>query len=521
MYNLLIVDDERDTRECLKKLVPWHELGIGVVDVAENGLAAEEHSNRIRPDVVICDINMPKASGIEFAQKLRETGNDVGIIFLSAYTDKEYLQSAIKLRVAGYIEKPIQFDEVFVAVKQALEERRAKKREHEGGGNAASIAAAKEKAELVFREQLVVKLIQRDSAAENELKTGPFGKGAAGFQSLLIVPSSKSFPAINRGDVLHRCLLDFGGRLLAGYVSADELVCIFRNDKKSGLTMHSAVLGQLESALFSVCEGGPRFDIAVGEAVEGPEGIWESYQSAKAAMNQKFYFPSGNAFDWNLAATDAPALDEQFYRSFDRLLRESDIEAACDFVGRFTDRAATGHYNDIGMIRGAYFRLMLIISNLAGEGWFPGCRQKHETDLWEKINGAASISELSELVVREIRSRFDFRIVSSEKDSKVNRIITYIHSNYMDCDLSVKQISDHFYLSLNYLCAVFKKATGSTVNAYITRLRLKNAEELIRSGDKKLHEIAAYVGFSDPNYFATVFKKQYGVTPSEYRRMYP
>lgn len=63
----------------------------------------------------------------------------------------------------------------------------------------------------------------------------------------------------------------------------------------------------------------------------------------------------------------------------------------------------------------------------------------------------------------------------------------------------------------------FKKETGMTVTQYIARLRCQNAAELLRNGDDSIQEIAAFVGYLDGNYFVKVFKKWFGVTPSEYR----
>lgn len=72
-------------------------------------------------------------------------------------------------------------------------------------------------------------------------------------------------------------------------------------------------------------------------------------------------------------------------------------------------------------------------------------------------------------------------------------------------------------VSESHLFRTFKKETGMTVTQYIARLRCQNAAGLLRNGDDSIQEIAAFVGYLDGNYFVKVFKKWFGVTPSEYR----
>jgi two-component system response regulator YesN len=67
---------------------------------------------------------------------------------------------------------------------------------------------------------------------------------------------------------------------------------------------------------------------------------------------------------------------------------------------------------------------------------------------------------------------------------------------------------------------LFKKNTGITINDCITQVRMKKAMELIKQSDIKLYDIAGMVGYSDSSYFTKIFKKQVGITPSEFREMY-
>jgi two-component system response regulator YesN len=65
MYKVLIVDDENFIRERLKGMIPWHEYGLKVTGLAEDGEEALQIMEREEPDIVISDIRMPDMTGIE------------------------------------------------------------------------------------------------------------------------------------------------------------------------------------------------------------------------------------------------------------------------------------------------------------------------------------------------------------------------------------------------------------------------------------------------------------------------
>jgi two-component system response regulator YesN len=68
-----------------------------------------------------------------------------------------------------------------------------------------------------------------------------------------------------------------------------------------------------------------------------------------------------------------------------------------------------------------------------------------------------------------------------------------------------------------YISRLFKKEMGETFLETLTKYRLKKACELLSDFDYKIYEISSMVGIFDPGYFSQVFKKYYGLTPSEYR----
>ena len=128
MYKVLVVDDEVLVRKGIILETDWSQLGCKVVAEASNGEEAWCLTQIYQPDIVICDIRMPKLDGMSYLSKLREAQNEVSVIFLSAYSDFAYTQKAIRLGAADYLLKPFE-DSELVETLQSIKNKIEKKRQ--------------------------------------------------------------------------------------------------------------------------------------------------------------------------------------------------------------------------------------------------------------------------------------------------------------------------------------------------------------------------------------------------------
>lgn len=104
-----------------------------------------------------------------------------------------------------------------------------------------------------------------------------------------------------------------------------------------------------------------------------------------------------------------------------------------------------------------------------------------------------------------------------DKSKYVAAALDYIEAHVSDPDISIRSIAEAIDISESHLSHVFKKETDYTVNAYITRYRMRCAMRLLKSHKHKIYEVADMVGYRDIAYFSTIFKKITGVNPSEYQ----
>ena len=124
---LLIVDDEKLTREGIRDSLGLESLGISQVLLEDDGIHGLKTALEERPDIVLTDVRMPRMNGVQMAERILKELPGTSIIFMSAYSDKEYLKAAIKLKALGYVEKPLDMEELASAVKEAVDSSRNEK----------------------------------------------------------------------------------------------------------------------------------------------------------------------------------------------------------------------------------------------------------------------------------------------------------------------------------------------------------------------------------------------------------
>lgn len=108
--------------------------------------------------------------------------------------------------------------------------------------------------------------------------------------------------------------------------------------------------------------------------------------------------------------------------------------------------------------------------------------------------------------------------VNKEKFEKMNTVASYLHKNYAS-DITTDALAKMSHYNYSHFCHTFKEVFGLSVNKYLTDIRINKASSLLTTCDMNITEIASVIGFVDPNYFARIFKKEKGVSPSEFRKL--
>lgn len=520
---ILIVDDEELTRTGLLSSIDWDSLGIDQVLLADDGLNGLRQARLHRPEIILCDVRMPRMDGIAMLGQLETVLPDSVPIFMSGYSDKEYLKAAIRLRAVNYIEKPIDPAEVRGAVLEA--QKQYMQRLHSRRGQA--LQSLETASQLAL--QLTVPYGESNRERINRLCGELFPANISGcfFTAVIIRPDSQAeLSGTQKESILHSfeaLLSRIHQRCLYIEKRGQALVYFVFGSSRPSQAAWQMILGFLRDTFSAI----GRYHAAIGDTRTGISHACRSYASAVILLQSSFFFPSGcvltpdgcnpepmdglsvtlPAHSWNLQAPESDFAD---------VLQVRD-EAACSALLQaiYTQYARSltllpNHVKDL------YYRLFLTLDDAVRQqqhsvSWADG---DNNTDVIEQC---FNYQELHSILTDRTRQYFESIRSSAQEHPTVFLIKEYISKNYRDETLSVKDIGAHVYLSASYVCTLFKNETGQTLNQYLTEYRMERAKQLLADPRYRIADISSRVGYSDGNYFGKSFKKYTGLSPSEYR----
>lgn len=134
----------------------------------------------------------------------------------------------------------------------------------------------------------------------------------------------------------------------------------------------------------------------------------------------------------------------------------------------------------------------------------------------ELLEDCAALSRLNAQMVLDFAKRVKTAKCGAHNSKPVRAARDYILEHISE-PVSTEALAAALGMNRTYLCSLFARETGMTVNQYVANIKLEEAKRLLRVTRKSIAEIGAYLGFSSQSYFQKVFRKHTGVTPGNYR----
>ncbi|MDF2791629.1 MAG: helix-turn-helix protein, partial [Neobacillus sp.] len=123
-FHVLIVDDEIHAIRGVQAGVNWEKHDISTVYTAQSFRQAQEVISNNKVDLLLCDIEMPKGSGIDLLKWVKEHYPNTEAIFLTCHSDFSFAKQALQLKSLDYLLKPIDYEELEVVIQKALQKIR-------------------------------------------------------------------------------------------------------------------------------------------------------------------------------------------------------------------------------------------------------------------------------------------------------------------------------------------------------------------------------------------------------------
>ncbi len=527
LYKVILVDDEEEVREAIRKRIDWESIGFTVAGTAENGEEALELAETTEPDVVMTDIQMPFMDGLTMLRKLKEKIPDLRSVIFSGYDDFEYAKEAIRLESEEYILKPVDADElkaIFLRIKSRLDEQMEQRR------NVEQLSRYYEEIRPIMKEQLIIGLLegrelqfdleryQRDYDLELEsafycagaFRITPTGEDKDRLDKNLMAVSLKQIVVERFKDVLP----------VEAFVYLDT-VCVLARMKST--SQHSVFIDEMDR-ICKIAHKTLDADVSagIGRTYGNAESIHKSFIEAKDAFHHRIFVGENQAIFINDVEPSYPIEDYVSEKQIRHIMRQIKIgtrESLNTEIYDFIEKLKRTNIN-LNQLQIFYAEFVVELLRLcrghgigAADVGLANINTNEELTQMASMDAFADrLSEMSNTLRDKIGNE---RLDTTKKfaaDAK-----QYIADHYSESKLSVDEICSYLGVGTSYFSSVFKKETGKSFVTYLTEVRMNEAQRLLDTTDEKSYIIAGMVGYEEPNYFSYVFKKHFGVSPSKYR----
>ena len=514
--NLLIVEDEESTLIGLSTLLDWSSFGIKNVFLASNGekglMEAQEH----RPEIVLTDIRMPRMDGITMAEKIRRFLPETQIVFLSAYQEIDYYKAAITLKAVNYIEKPVMAQDMQKVITEAVANLKK--------NTLLQMAVGATQAKM--RENIAQKLLMPNVVLNQEQQEYLMRKGILeiltnGYITTVLVWIHQE-KAGDEDALLIRLIRKLSELPAAAHMeilgTRHEHNCLaihFFTEKPEGFAFHTK---ELLRGFHLVLEQVKVYYITVGKTVHGLRDAYQSWQSAAILLQEVFYEPFQSAKLYH--KDDRGLYSHTFYQKEKEEILHNIAERSEKELCHLEEELWQKLRQECNMlpvnVRNMYSAFFYSLDR-QGELVHIGNEGKLSQEFWHQKLEWANLDLLHQLFKEKTEAFFEAVKNNKGQQSLIRQIHTYIDQNYANDTLSLKDISEYVHMSNSHMCTFYKQETGSTINQYLTQVRMEKAKYYLKATNYSISDIAAYVGYRESSYFGRIFKKTYDITPVEYR----
>lgn len=483
-----VVDDERNIRESLLQYIDWTTIGVTSVIGAKNGMDALEKMEQHKPDIVLTDVKMPKLDGIGLAEQIRTLYPECIILFLSGFDDKEYLMSAIRLEAYQYIEKPVSIEDLTKHITNAVNKKIAMQDKY-------------------LHNQLLEAFHENNLQLANEailneiLSTGvlPASYTASSYSIYCFYfPTDTSQQLQQYIHSLCNSIQD------SGVCGMHELSYFFMlvPDSASSI-IHDLIAKQSDTS-----------DLTYSVTYEEHIPMAADYSLLSSELKQFvtylfFYNIQQQAFVSNNTLTAFDNAAKLLSDYTDAIAHRQLADVLASLENTYAD--ILRHKYDIKDVKEFIANVYQILSK------YYVSLSSRDKEAYPFFQAALSFNSMY-CYLLDIIQNLKTSSQPSTTDSRIRQIIDYIENNYQNPQLSVGDIAKHLSLSDNYLSTLFKAQVGTSLNQYIIQYRIEYSKTLLSRTSEKIQDIAVQSGFSDTNYFSSVFKKMTAKTPLMYRK---
>ncbi|GGG83271.1 response regulator transcription factor [Paenibacillus radicis (ex Gao et al. 2016)] len=511
---IVVIEDEDNTRSGIIKLIGKLGPDYEVIGEADNGLSGISLIEELRPDLVIADIKMPQATGIEMLQQLKERGHRHKTVILTGFSEYEYARKALQLGVFEFLEKPITAEDLRVTLEKVKEELNFQTAAGMPAGNAAAQA-----------EQLLQQLLGREDI-DRPLLSSYIGQGMGLEEQLplflVTIYLGKQFDNVARHmlPIISSLLKPYGRQAVCSVVQDQSLAALVQPDSANRELQHYVK----EVLLPAVRNLDSYAAISVAE-MNDVSRLKPSFDRLKE-LRKWFIAVEGSDVVLNVGQLERLQLERRvlsYPSTIENKLKMAVSSHTPDEAGRhleqWLDFCLRGVYDPQHIIDASVrlvSAMLQTVSGLYGER----ITFDYQQEWLHPILSSQTRQELQAAFAVIARQLSSIRPESNPVPYSmiVQKTIRILQERYQD-GVTLEEIAAELHITPEYLSGLFTREAGRNFTAFLKEHRIRKAKELLLESGLKMFEIAQQVGYPDPKYFSRVFKEMTGLSPAEYQKL--
>lgn len=528
MYKIMLADDEGIVIDALKFIIEKEFGDACMIEYAKTGRSVIELAENYRPDIAIMDIQMPGINGIEAMKEIRAGNENIIFIVMSAYDKFDYAKEAIKLGVLEYITKPMEKTKIISTLKKAMvliDKERAKRSN-----------------DLLVKEKLetVVPIIE-SGLIYNMLFQEHFKEDIDNYKHLLEITQDRAYMlAVVCGDsqegnhmtnavgssvkmqqhekLVRENLKEYYPGCILGTAMSNKLAVLIPTDEEK--MNYNDRIALIEKSRELVRELKRKTEISYRIGISSIKELREVRDCYKEALNALVMTTGSVAHvdDLPIGCTYEENYPIHLEKKLFTEIENGETSHAVTTAESYFDLIAQNNSGSLMNIRLKVLEFALFAEHIAYESGGMTYEFNAREDYLPTIMQLDNLESLKSWFLEKVGTASD-NVVNKASEKSLSLIETakeYIRTNYSK-DISLDDVSRIVNISPYYFSKIFKEDTGEGFVEYLTKVRIDKAKELLETTEFSMKEICSMVGYADPNYFSRSFKKNVGVTPTEYK----
>ncbi len=465
MIKVLVVDDDKLVRKGLISAMPWQKFNMKVVGEANNGYNAMKFLSNNAVDLVLLDLSMPIMSGLELMRIIHQRYPHIFVVVLTMHKDFEYIQEALRLGAIDYIAK---------------------------------VQLEKERFEAVLSRIIscITERIRKDNRIISD-ESFKFIEQEIGYAILFMDKTHDDFLMSMNGSILATNVIEIDNNILL-YVP-DITDNIEEDIKGEVLTL---LKGKEGSMIIEIIDLKNRNISTVKRVLRGyyKYKFFYEYGSKQGVITKSL--DELDKTSHKISEMEQTYIENQWL-SFNWINNIELFEELCNQLKH-------SYYPMEKLIR-----LLTLIEDTWNRLYSSLVSQRIE--LPERLDSWQTVKNWLD----EICSLTNNALCKSKYSPEITRSIINaikIIDDEMEKQLIAADIAKRVNMSRGYFNQCFKDITGKSFNSYLRFARFEKAKKYLSLTDEPIYSIAQMIGYNDEKYFSSIFRREFGLLPSEYRQ---